>query len=168
VSKDLRAQEGFGLIELLISMVVLNIGILALFAAFNSSSVALQRAGRIATAASLADSQMELYRAITYSNIRLDPSLEAAADSTYQSDSALAGSPTKVLGTCLGAPVECQPTRQVLGPDNKNYRIDTYIVYDLQGTGRQVKKVTVVVRHSSMPSKVYVREASTFDLATGS
>src|SRR5438132_14201350 len=62
----LRSERGFGLIELLMAMVMLNIGILAIVAAYNSSIFALNRASRVSTAAALADSQMELYRALTY------------------------------------------------------------------------------------------------------
>ena len=68
----LRTQEGFGLIELLVSMVMLNVGILAIVAAFNSGAVALRRASQISTAAALGDKQMELYRAIAYNAIVLD------------------------------------------------------------------------------------------------
>ena len=68
----LRSERGFGLIELLMAMVMLNIGILAIVAAFQSGMIALNRASKISTASALADSQMELYRAITYSAISLD------------------------------------------------------------------------------------------------
>src|SRR5438045_4138045 len=68
----LRNEKGFGLLELLMAMTMLNIGILALVAAFNSGAVALQRASRVSTAAALADTQMERYRAILYSTIGLD------------------------------------------------------------------------------------------------
>jgi Tfp pilus assembly protein PilV len=37
----LRGEEGFGLIELLIAMVVLNIGILALVATFQAGALAI-------------------------------------------------------------------------------------------------------------------------------
>src|SRR6266550_3173599 len=67
-----REEGGFGLIELVIAMFMLNVGILALVAAFNSGAIALRRASHTSTAASLADSQMELYRALTYSQIGLD------------------------------------------------------------------------------------------------
>ena len=46
VIADLRSEEGFGLIELLISMVMLNVGILAIVAAFNSGALAIKRASR--------------------------------------------------------------------------------------------------------------------------
>ena len=70
--KSLRSQEGFGLIELLISMMMLNIGILAIVAAFNSGAIALKSAGEISTASVVADKQMELYRALQYTEIALD------------------------------------------------------------------------------------------------
>ena len=41
----LRSESGFGLIELLMAIVVLNIGILAIVAAFNSGIVSLNRKG---------------------------------------------------------------------------------------------------------------------------
>ena len=39
-----RREEGFGLIELLISMTVLTVGLLALFAAYSSGYTAMKRA----------------------------------------------------------------------------------------------------------------------------
>ena len=48
--KDLRSEEGFGLIELLISMMMLNVGILAIVAAFNSGAIALRNASDVSTA----------------------------------------------------------------------------------------------------------------------
>jgi Tfp pilus assembly protein PilV len=53
-----RSEEGFGLIEVLIAIVMLNVGILALVAAFQSGAVALRRASHISTASTLADAQM--------------------------------------------------------------------------------------------------------------
>ena len=168
LSRLRRDDSGFGLIELLIAMMVLNIGILALFAAFNSGAVALRRASKLATAATIADTQMELYRALTYAVIQLDNCEVAAADATYTNDPALTGNPTKVLTSSCASPpaTENDPVREVLGPDNKRYRIDTFIVYDSPPTGRQLKKVTLVVR-DYYTKQVLVREASTFDESTG-
>ena len=56
-----RREEGFGLIELLIAMTMLTVALLALFAAYSSSYVALRRATRVSSAAELADSQMERF-----------------------------------------------------------------------------------------------------------
>src|SRR4029078_1424860 len=51
----LREDRGVGLIELLIALLVLNIGIFATFAAFTSGAVALRHASHVSTATALAD-----------------------------------------------------------------------------------------------------------------
>ena len=50
----LRGEKGFGLLELLMAMTMLSIGLLALVAAFNSGTIALEGAGRPAPAEDLA------------------------------------------------------------------------------------------------------------------
>ena len=84
----LRSDEGFGLIELVIAMTVLNIGILAIVAAFNSGALALRRASVISSASAVADGQMETYRALRNCAIYLDHTQVAAAPTSYTSDSA--------------------------------------------------------------------------------
>ena len=187
---NLRVQEegGFGLIELLIAIVMLNIGILAIVAAFNSGAVALRRASHISNASTLADSQMELYRGLTYAQIALDSTDLGTADTTYKCDSALGtGCPNTIttctsscadntvpVQTCSGTPLpnQCRASRQVTGPDNGSYRIDSYIKYTTpqngSSTGRQLKQVTVVIRDQNDLTKVWARETSTFDPSTGS
>ena len=78
---DLRSEEGFGLIELLISMVMLNVGILAIVAAFNSGAIALRNASEVSAASVLGDKQMELYRALQYTQIALDATALGTANS---------------------------------------------------------------------------------------
>jgi Tfp pilus assembly protein PilV len=169
----LRSQAGFGLIELLMAMVMLNIGILAIVAAFNSSTFALNRASRISTASALADAQMELYRALTYNSIALDSTSLAAADDTYKCDSALGSScPNSTSGevTTMCSPVgnECNPSRAVTGADRKSYRVDTYITTTTPTGGRALKLVTVVVRNAkALSARPFARVASTFDQSTG-
>jgi type II secretory pathway pseudopilin PulG len=171
----LRSQAGFGLIELLMAMVMLNIGILAIVAAFNSGMFALNRASRISTASALADAQMELYRALTYNSIALDSTSLASVDNTYKCDSALGGScPNSTSGevttTCTGSPVpnECNPSRAVTGADRKSYRVDTYITTTTPSGGRAVKLVTIVVRNArELSARPFARVASTFDASTG-
>jgi type II secretory pathway pseudopilin PulG len=183
----LRCEQGFGLIELLMAMVMLNIGILAIVAAFNSGILTLNRASRTSTAAALADAQMEVYRALPYASIALDGTSVGGVDATYKADSALAsctGYPNTtsclVTTSCSGSPVanECSPSRSVLppsSPDRKKYRVDTYIILSTSTTtpptpptGRPVKIVTVVVRDpSNLPARPFVRESSTFDESTG-
>src|SRR5205823_3301651 len=85
VKARLSAEEGFGLIELLIAMVVMQIALLAIVGAFGAGAVGLARAGRINTAAVLADTQMELYRAMPYDAIGLDTA-GAPTTGTYVGD----------------------------------------------------------------------------------
>jgi Tfp pilus assembly protein PilV len=175
VRARLRTEDGFGLIELLMAMVMLNIGILAIVAAFNSSMFALNRASKISTASALADSQMELYRALTYSAIALDSTSLTSVDNTYKCDSALGGScPNSTSGeittTCSGSPLpnQCLPSRTTTGADRKNYRVDTYITTTTPTNGRALKLVTVVVRDArNLSSRPLARVASTFDQSTG-
>jgi Tfp pilus assembly protein PilV len=111
-----RSQEGFGLIELLMSMTMLNIGILALVAAFQSGAFALQRASKTSTGAAIADIQMERFRAMTYTSIALDSTslTSAQADATYTGDVDLLG-----LAAAAGMPGQShadRPGREAL-PD---------------------------------------------------
>ena len=150
------------------AMTMLNIGILAIVAAFNSGAIALQRAGTLSTASALADQQMELYRALKYDAIYLDTAAEAATDSAYKADAALAGGLPKVVAACAGSPLptECTPSRIVSGADGKEYRVDAYILADSPPNGRTLKRVTVVVRNRNA-KKTLARVTSTFDASTG-
>ena len=69
-----RSEGGFGLIELLIAMTVMVIAIMAIVAAFSSGMVSLGRAAQASTAATVADKQMEAYRALPNCAIYLDSS----------------------------------------------------------------------------------------------
>jgi type II secretory pathway pseudopilin PulG len=168
VRNRLRSEGGFGLVELLAAMLILNIGLLAVVAAFSSGIITLNRASRVTTASVLADQQMELYRALTYGSIRLDTSAVGTTDQKYKNDPLLGGSTTSLItDACTGPPDECNPSRVATGADNKSYRVDTYIQQFTPTGGRAVKKVTIVVRDASNLALTYVRQASTFDQSTG-
>jgi Tfp pilus assembly protein PilV len=64
----LRDETGLGLIELLISLLVLNLGIFATMGAFTSGAVAIRNASRISTAAALADKNFEAFRDMSWTN----------------------------------------------------------------------------------------------------
>ena len=64
----LRDESGIGLVELLISLLVLNVGIFATMGAFTSGTVAIRHASRVSTAAALADKKIEAFRQMSYSN----------------------------------------------------------------------------------------------------
>lgn len=69
----LREDRGVGLIELLIALLVLNIGIFATFAAFTSGAVALRHASHVSTATALADRTMEALHDSSYNAIVSSP-----------------------------------------------------------------------------------------------
>jgi Tfp pilus assembly protein PilV len=174
-----REEAGFGLIELLMAMVVLNVGILAVVAAFSSGNAALARASQVSTASSLADKQMESYRGLIYDNIVFTTSEwnAAIADSTYTADTAYTSnmqspvSPKGLVATVTNCPTNvpttsCDPSYTTTGADHRSYRVDTYLYYDQPGGGAQLKTVTVVVRDASNLSKYLARVTSTFDSST--
>jgi type II secretory pathway pseudopilin PulG len=173
----LRSEDGFGLIELLVAMVMLNVGMLALVAAFQAGSTALKRASRISNASTLADAQMEQYRALPYNQLILDGAAVGSTDNTYRCDPSLGSScpnttTTLITGTCATPlPDSCKPTRVVSGPDTYSYRIDSYIVaYTVAPSGgisaREERKISVIVRDGAQPSKILAREISTYDRST--
>jgi type II secretory pathway pseudopilin PulG len=84
-AEPMKSEEGFGLIELLIAMVVLQIALLAIIGAFGAGAAALGRAAKLNTASVLADQQMELYRTMPYDAIGLDTA-GAPTTGTYIAD----------------------------------------------------------------------------------
>jgi Tfp pilus assembly protein PilV len=170
----LPEESGFGVIELLVAMMMLNIGILALVGAFNSGMWALRKASKASTASAIADGQIELYRALKYSSIALDSGAVGSVDNTYKCDTALGVScpnstSGEVTATCSGSPLpnECQPSRVTTGADHLSYRVDTYITLQTPATGRALKLVTVVVRDANkLSARPFAREATTFDQST--
>jgi Tfp pilus assembly protein PilV len=93
---SVKSEGGFGLIELLIAMVVLQVGLLVVVGAFGAGSVALATASHVNTAAMLADQRMEMYRAMPYDAIGLDTT--ASTTSTYTLDTGVC--PTGQTPTC--------------------------------------------------------------------
>jgi Tfp pilus assembly protein PilV len=186
----IRSEQGFGLVELLIAMVVLNVGLMATVAAFTSGTFAINRASQTATAATLADSQMEIYRGLTYDWITLTASPSPALDSTYTGDAAYTscstgGTPscthltdTNMGSKCTGSgavavafPGACKPIQNVTGPDGHPYRVDTFVGAVAGSAGppaqRAHKDIVVVVR-DGRTGRVLARQESIFDCATAS
>jgi Tfp pilus assembly protein PilV len=65
----MRNEDGIGLIELLIALLVLNVGIFATLGAFTSAASTLKRSSRISTAAAIADQEIEALHNLRYSQI---------------------------------------------------------------------------------------------------
>jgi len=174
-----RGEEGQTLVELLIAMMVLTVGILALVAAYSSGYFALNRATRVSSATMVADAQMERFRALQFSAIKLNTGCGTTCteDSTFTTDTAY-NSATQVTGCSSTTESTCLPTQTKTGADGKSYRLDTYIEYACvsgtyasptdcgSGNPYPVKRVTLVVRSSTLTSPV--REQSDFTAFPGS
>ena len=139
-----RNEQGFALIEMLVAIVVINVGLLAILLALNSGMVTLRRSAESSTASAIADQQVERFRARAFAAIYLDTTLLAATDSTYQTDAAY--SVSQVNQACSPLVAACTPSQTVTGPDGRSYRVDTYVVSVVPAGGQAVKQITVVVR----------------------
>jgi Tfp pilus assembly protein PilV len=90
------------MIELLAAMTILVVGVLAVYAMFGTGLMQIRRASTITTAAALADTEMEKYRAIKYESLGIDDADLATVDSTYTSDSAhRADTPSTTLASAI-------------------------------------------------------------------
>jgi type II secretory pathway pseudopilin PulG len=172
-------ESGQGLIEMVISMLILMIAISALIAVMAAGALSLQRASSEGTAVTLADKQIEVYRTIAYSNIELYAAdIPTSATDPYvtahTSDANIPPSTGEVTGVthCVAPiPVECEPVQSVTGPDHHSYRVDTYITSTTPSagatTGRAVKQVTVLVRDAAKTAlPIIARNVSTFDASS--
>jgi len=168
------------MLELLMAMVMLNVGILAVVASFSSGNAALYRASRISTAGALANKQMEAYRGLKYDNIVFVTSewTSAIANSTYTGDTVYQTNmsnpvaPHALVTTVSTCPANvpasaCDPSYTTTGADHRSYRVDTYLYYDTPTSGEQLRAVTVVIRNPDDLTRVFARVSSTFDSSTG-
>ena len=145
------------MIELLIAMSIMSIGILAVFALFQTGMVTIRRASTISTAAALADSEMERFRALRYSVIGLDDSEVAAAGSLYLGDSAYKAetTPASTLSSSIDATASEITVASAAGFPTEPFRvkIDNEILYvtDVSGSVFTVTRGvdgTVAASHS--------------------
>ena len=168
------------MLELLMAMVMLNVGILAVVAAFSSGNATLDRSNRTSTAGALANKQMEYYRGLKYDNIVFITAewTSALADSTYTADTVYTQNmlnpvaPKALVPTVTSCPANvaaaaCDPSYATTGADHRSYRVDTYLYFDTPTGGNQLRAVTVVVRNPSSLTRPLARVSSTFDPSTG-
>ena len=130
----LRDERGMGLIELVAAMVVITIALLALMASYDQAFFSLHAAARKTAAASLAETQLELYGALPYASIGLSSSLVTtakASDAFYTSDEASltpSGTTEVTNATCTTTAAQCEPVQaSITGSDRKNYRLETFV-----------------------------------------
>lgn len=152
-----REQDGFMMIEVVAATVILSIALLALMAGYDSAFVSQHQASQRSTAATLANEQLERFRAIPYLNLGLNAALATAVgnasgpdydelyatnpilDGTWTTDSN--GNPVQnpsgtvndlTSTTCNGDTTTptCLPIQTVQGADGRDYRIETFIRED--------------------------------------
>jgi type II secretory pathway pseudopilin PulG len=190
------SDAGFGLVELLIAMVILQIALLALVGAFGAGSVALGRASKANTAQALANQQMELYRSMTYDPIGLDTA-GAPTTGMYVADTSVCpvnmspvcgntgprnnpGTSSWSCTTALGSTSvslyysanginPCLAHRLVSGagsPDGLSYYVDTYIKLTASSATQRAYKQIAVVVRDGVSGKELVKENTTLDCGT--
>jgi type II secretory pathway pseudopilin PulG len=164
-----------GLVELLAAMVILSIALLALLAGYGSAFASLRLSSQKTTATELANSQMELYRALPYGSIGLDAtttgdigdvtspnynalySLDPALDGAIDTSGVQAPSGTVndvgIQNCATIAPAQaCAPVQTVTGNDHHQYDIYSFVV-DTQalnlstGLSWTERVITIVIRN---------------------
>jgi Tfp pilus assembly protein PilV len=136
----LRGEDGLGLVELLIALLVLNVGIFATLAAFTGGATAINRASHVSTASAISDKQMETYRDTAYDSI---PSSGTTTTSVTGAD----GRPYTVVATFASGSQLPAAT----------YKGSAY-----------VKQVTLTIKDPGDHNKVLVTSSSTFSRCTQS
>ena len=136
-----KAEGGFALIELLISMTVLVVGIFALLATFTSGYTTLNRADAKGTATMLADRTMESYRGRQFADIA-------------------AGTTTTTYTNASTPP----------SPDGRRYDVNSVVTTTAatNTTGANARSIKViVVTVADAAGKNWVTERSTFEALSG-
>jgi Tfp pilus assembly protein PilV len=146
-----RDERGFGMIELVAAMTIMMIGVLAVFALFQSGLVQLRRASTVTTAGALADAEMERFRAVKYETLGLDEAeitaLVAAEDpDVYGADAAYGDSTaaTTVSGSLSASATTLAVASAAGFPATAEFRvkIDSEVLLVTAGTGTTSWTVT--------------------------
>ena len=120
----LRGEDGLGLVELLIALLVLNVGIFATLGAFTGAATALNRASHVSTAAAISDKQMETYRDSRYDQIpstgTTTTSVTGADGRTYTVVATFSNGSQLTTGTYQGSVYVKQVTVAVKDPADHN------------------------------------------------
>ncbi|HEX6951266.1 MAG TPA: hypothetical protein VF124_00565 [Gaiellaceae bacterium] len=146
-----RDERGVGLVELLIALLVLNIGLFATLGAFTSGALALQRASHVSTAAAISDRYMECFRDVSFANVQW-PSTSGAT--------ALAGTPCAATTAPGSGGLQYAA---VTGPDNRQYSVNATVSYQPPPGPSSLKLVTLTVTDVTHGlNKLLVTTSSTF------
>jgi type II secretory pathway pseudopilin PulG len=176
VRKRAHSEEGFFLVELVASMLVITVALLALIGAYSMGYFAIGSSAKTSAAGLLANNQLELYESLPYASIGLDATTLTSvksSDATYSTDEAAL--PSGVTGdvtiSSCGSSAQCLPVQTLTGPDNKSYKVETFIRLlstRTDGASRSEKVVSVVVRNASVSGMPVVLKMQTaFDSSSG-
>ena len=139
------------MIELVAAMTIMLIGILAVFALFQSGLVQLRRASTITTAAALADAEMERFRAAKYETLGLDETaitalVAAENPDVYAADDAYGASTTSttVAGGLSASATSMAVASGAAFPATAEFRVqvDSEILLVTAGAGTTTWTVT--------------------------
>jgi prepilin-type N-terminal cleavage/methylation domain-containing protein len=142
-----RSEEGFGLVELLIALTILAIGIGATIAVFTSSILSLQHASKAGTALTIAERQLEAYRAMPFGCVPRGGSI--AMPASCSTAPTYSGFPNPYAGT--------QTVSGPDAPDNRSYTVTTTV----SGSATN-PQITVTVALSAAPATALATESSYF------
>lgn len=170
ISRNLCGERGSMLVELLIAMTFLAIAIGALMSVYTSSILSLRHSSIEGNALTLVDKKLEVYRALPYASIALNSASIPSASDVYATSPpgnlTAAQKSSITSGQTVGGTYAA--TETVTGPDNRTYRVDTYIFDYTPASGQAGKQVTVTARlvTGSTVGSIRAQSVSAFDLGT--
>ena len=170
VRRRLRSESGSMLIELLIAMTFLAIAIGALMSVYTSTILSMRHTSIEGNALTLVDRQMEVFKTLPFVQIALDSTTAPSSSDLY------ATSPPNNLTAAQRSTISggqttggtYAATQTVTGPDNRAYRVDTYIFANTPASGRAGVQVTVAARlvGGSTVGSIRAQAVSAFDRGT--
>src|SRR5262249_33485276 len=135
-------EDGFGIVEIIMAMSVISIAVLALVAVFAASAVSFQLSAKRGTATTLAEAQMEIYRTVSFTGIRINGTLiptptrnpyvrghPAEATTPPPPGRAPAGQTGDAACPSTPPPAACLPVQTLTGADGRSYTVDSYVDY---------------------------------------
>jgi Tfp pilus assembly protein PilV len=165
-----RGEAGFMTVELMVSIVVITIALLAMMAAYDGAFASLHSSGQTSSAGLLAENQLELYASLPYSSVGLDTSTlntVKSTDANYSTDEAtLRGTGLDVTITGCGTSAQCSPVQTVTGADHHTYKVETFIraLTNPSETTWTEKVVDVFVRDLTQSgTPIVFKEQTAFD-----
>jgi type II secretory pathway pseudopilin PulG len=165
---DLGGESGSLLIELLIAMSILAIAIGALMAVYASTILSMRHTSVEGNALTLVDKQVEMFKTRAYSELRIT-GVPASGDPYVTSPPTNLSAAQKAVvstGQVTGGTIPAIQT--VTGPDNRAYRVDTYVFPLTPNLGQAGVQVTVAVRsvEGGLPGTIRAQAVTAFDVAS--